>query len=185
MTIDSVPLKLSFPKDLFFGNHHHKSANDDGAGLFAFVQPQHEKAAIDNRSCVYSLDGRRVYLLACRAVRGAMTRAREEQIIAAAYKEAKARGLPDGWTCTIDVSSSSSTVLYVASLMPWCRCFARFHDCSSYLGQTHALCIYHTMAIIRNANGANGRRPTMANRAIPFPRPWPFRSVWGCCRQTR
>lgn len=33
-----------------------------------------------------------------------MTRAREEQIIAAAYKEAKARGLPDGWTCTIDVS---------------------------------------------------------------------------------
>ena len=33
-----------------------------------------------------------------------MTRAREEQIIEAAYKEAKARGLPDGWTCTIDVS---------------------------------------------------------------------------------
>lgn len=24
--------------------------------------------------------------------------------IAAAYKEAKSRGLPDGWTCSIDVS---------------------------------------------------------------------------------
>jgi len=35
-----------------------------------------------------------------------MTRAREEQIIEAAYKEAKARGLPDGWTCSIDVSLS-------------------------------------------------------------------------------
>jgi len=26
--------------------------------------------------------------------------------IAAAYKEAKSRGLPDGWTCSIDVSST-------------------------------------------------------------------------------
>lgn len=44
-----------------------------------------------------------------------MTRAREEQIIEAAYKEAKARGLPDGWTCTIDVSCVYGSCLEVVA----------------------------------------------------------------------
>ena len=43
-----------------------------------------------------------------------MTRAREEQIIEAAYKEAKARGLPDGWTCTIDVSCFLEVVVVLS-----------------------------------------------------------------------
>lgn len=33
--------------------------------------------------------------------------------IAAAYKEAKSRGLPDGWTCTIDVRAGIMVVAAV------------------------------------------------------------------------
>ena len=35
---------------------------------------------------------------------GEHTRGELRPEIAAAYRDAKARGLPDGWTCTIDVS---------------------------------------------------------------------------------
>lgn len=78
-----------------------------------------------------------------------------------AYSEARARGLPDGWTCSIDVSHEQFAVGNPFVLNP----FAYFASFFCY----------------RNATAANGRRRTMVGPVIRYPRRLPYRWNWDFC----
>ena len=46
--------------------------------------------------------------------------------IETAYSEARARGLPDGWTCSIDVCITGSLMTTIKTITISCRYFAHF-----------------------------------------------------------
>jgi hypothetical protein len=107
--------------------------------------------------------------------------------IVTAYREAKARGLPDGWTCTIDVSNlnvhhsfhDNSALLYST--------FSNTHTSLHLffsLSLSNQNCTL-SLSLFRNAIAANGPPPTMDVLVIPFPKRWPFRSIWVCFRLIR
>lgn len=64
-----------------------------------------------------------------------------------AYREAKARGLPDGWTCSIDVSKGT------CDTSRYGYCFHVAHSAFTHL---------------RNCIAASGWLPTMVAHAIQF-----------------
>lgn len=104
-----------------------------------------------------------------------------------ALKEAKARGLPDGWKCVIDVSHLSLYLLVVDTRNRFSTWQA---PVSGHPGRTRTLLyVIHTYSSLttnpfvllcfhlndRNEIGGNGRH-RMEDPAIRFPRPWQFQS---------
>jgi hypothetical protein len=112
-----------------------------------------------------------------------------EEEVAAALKEAKARGLPDGWTVKLDVSIILPNVTTNEEF------FSRFlfsHDfsvvpiyCHGLVAVSkHHLSLSLSLIFDRNENDVNGLLP-MARAVIPFPRRWPFPLIWDYCHEIR